>query len=232
MIEKSINVATARFMNEKVGIERTIQSARKLGIKSQLDPYPSLALGSSGIPPLEMASAYGGFADGGMRTEPMSILYVEDRQGNIIEENKPTRYRVIDEKVAYLVTYILQGVIKRGTGVRVRTMGFDRPAAGKTGTTNDFTDAWFIGFVPNLVTSVWVGFDDPQKSTKYEGAHAALPIWTNFMKEAVQEPVKGFKAPGDIVFVDINKETGLPATENCPEDKVINEAFISGTEPR
>lgn len=232
MIEKSINVATARFMNEKVGIERTIQTARKLGIKSPLDAYPSIALGSSGITSLEMASAYGVFADGGMRAEPISILYVEDRQGNIIEENNPTRYRVIDKEVAYLVTYILQGVIKRGTGIRARIMGFDRPAAGKTGTTNDYTDAWFVGFVPNLVTSVWVGFDDPQKSTEQEGAHAALPLWTNFMKEAVQGSSEGFNVPGGIEFVDINKETGRPATASTSEDQIINEAFIRGTAPR
>lgn len=230
MIEKSINVATAKFMNERVGIERTIQTARKLGIKSQLDPYPSLALGSSGITPLEMASAYGVFADSGMRAEPMSVVYVEDRQENIIEENKPIRYRAIDEEVAYLVTYILQGVIEQGTGIRARIMGFDRPAAGKTGTTNDFTDAWFVGFVPELVTSVWIGFDNPQKSTKHEGAHAALPIWTNFMKESVQGRVKRFRTPDGIVFEDINKETGRPANINTPEEEIINEAFISRTE--
>jgi len=231
MIEKSINVATAKFMNEEVGIEKTIEMARKLGIKSELSPYPSLALGSSGIPPLEMASAYGVFANEGIYAEPISILYVEGRQGNIIEENKPITYRVIDEKVSYLVTYIMQGVIERGTGIRARIMGFERPAAGKTGTTNGYTDAWFVGFVPDLVTSVWVGFDDPQKSTQHEGAHAALPIWTNFMKQAVQGNVKGFRAPEGIVFVDIDKETGLPATNDTPEENIINEAFIRGTAP-
>ena len=220
MLTRSINVATAKFMNERVGIKRTVNMAESLGIKSPLAHVPSLALGSSTVNVLEITSAYGVWANQGLRAEPICIKYVLDREDNILEENLPNVKRVLEKNVAYLMTHVLKGVIDSGTGSKIRAYGFRRPAAGKTGTTNDYTDAWFIGYVPNLVTGVWVGFDDPE-STKKTGSEAALPIWADFMKNVVDGPEKDFPVPGGIVFSDVETDYG-----------VYREAFLAGTVPR
>jgi 1A family penicillin-binding protein len=231
MLAKSINVATARFFYEKVGPDKVIDIAKAMGIKSPLDAVPSLALGSSGVSVLEITSAYGVWANQGMYVEPLCIKYVLDREGNIREENISPARRVLDENVAFQMTYLMKGVVQEGTGRRLTTVfGFDKPAAGKTGTTNDETDAWFIGFVPGLVAGVWVGFDDYSKSIGYTGALAALPIWYDFMKSVVDEPVKDFPVPEGIVFKQVDADTGLPATSGSTN--VIREAFLRGTEPR
>ena len=185
------------------------------------------------MPPLELTAAYAVFANGGLRTKPINIQYVEDRNGEILIESQVQRERVLDENVAYLVTHLLEGVIQNGTGRRVRLMGLTRPAAGKTGTTNDFTDAWFVGYLPNLAVGVWVGFDDPKKSTAKTGAFVALPIWTRFMIEGARGPVEEFHIPSGIVFREIDKETGLLKYEGkCPEEHIIRESFLIGHEPK
>jgi membrane carboxypeptidase/penicillin-binding protein len=223
-------MVTARFLYEKVGFDKVIDIAKAMGIKSPLDPVPSLALGSSGVSVLELTSAYGVWANQGMRAEPLCIKYVLDREGNILEENTPPARRVLDENVAFQMTYLMEGVVQEGTGRRLtRVFGFDKPAAGKTGTTNDETDAWFIGFVPDLVTGVWVGFDDYAKSIGYTGALAALPIWYDFMKSVTDGPVKDFRVPAGVVFKEVDADTGLPATSRSTN--VIREVFIKGTEP-
>lgn len=240
ILEKSINVATARLVNETKtdlngiaeGIRRTVQLAKNMGVKSRLLPYPALSLGASDLRLIELTNAYAVFANYGIHTEQIGIRYVEDRNGDILIENSVQRRRVLNEKIAYLLTNLLKGVIRNGTGRRVRTMGLKRPAAGKTGTTNDFTDAWFVGYDPNLSVGVWVGFDDPQKSTEYEGAHAALPIWARFMKEAVRSEMKDFGVPDGITFREIDRETGLLQSEECPENQIISEAFLVGYEPK
>ena len=230
ILAKSINVATARFLYEKVGFDKVIDTAQAMGIKSPLDPVPSLALGSSGVSVLELTSAYGVWANQGIRADPLCIKYVLDRENNILEENTPPARRALDENVAFQITYLMKGVVQEGTGRRLTTVfGFDKPAAGKTGTTNDETDAWFIGFVPGLVAGVWVGFDDYSKSIGYTGALAALPIWYDFMKSVVDEPVKDFPVPEGIVFREVDADTGLPATSRSTN--AIREAFIKGTEP-
>ena len=147
----------------------------------------------------------------------------------MLEENRPPAKRVLGRDVAFLTTYLMQGVISEGTGRNVRLLGFKRPAAGKTGTTNEEADAWFIGFVPDLVTGVWVGFDKYGKSIHRSGALAALPIWTDFMKAVVDGPVKDFPVPPGIVFKEVDADTGLPATSRSTN--VVKEAFIEGTEP-
>ncbi len=241
ILEKSINVATAKMMwetpedkNEKPsGLNRTLALAKRLGIQTYLPLYPSIALGSRGLPPLELTAAYAVFANRGLRTKPINIQYVEDRNGEILIESQVQRERVLDENVAYLVTHLLEGVIQNGTGRRVRLMGLTRPAAGKTGTTNDFTDAWFVGYLPNLAVGVWVGFDDPKKSTAKTGAFVALPIWTRFMIEGARGPVEEFHIPSGIVFREIDKETGLLKYEGkCPEEHIIRESFLIGHEPK
>ena len=223
MLVHSINVATARFLYEKVGFGKVIALARTMGIKSPLDPVPSLALGASGVSLLEITSAYGVWANQGMRSEPICIKYVLDREDNILEENTLSAERVLDKNLAFQMTYLMEGVVDEGTGRNVRSLGFNRPAAGKTGTTNDETDAWFIGFVPDLVTGVWVGFDDYSKSVRRSGALAALPIWVDFMKSVVDGPVKGFPVPEGVVFKEVDADTGLPPTSNSTD--VIREAF-------
>ncbi len=244
---KSLNVATAKLMNEgkyNVGIAKTVNMAERMGIRSRLQPYPSLALGTSDVSLLEITSAYGVWANRGIRAKPISILFVEDRDGRIIEENTPLRKRVIDENLAYLMTYLMQGALDtntpgwRGTGWRVRKPPFNffLPAAGKTGTTSDYVDAWFAGYIPQLVAGVWLGFDgqknimEDKSDFKRAGATAALPIWAYFMKRAAYHKVKGFAVPPRICEVEIDKRTGM-RSNYCPTEDIITEAFIKGTEP-
>ncbi|HIE29060.1 TPA: PBP1A family penicillin-binding protein [Candidatus Poribacteria bacterium] len=233
-LTKSINVATARLMNEKVGIERTIDMAKRMGIKSELRPVPSIALGSSEVTLLELTSAYGVWADRGFLAEPISILYIVNQNGEIIEENVPRPRRVIDENAAYQMTSVLQGVLDDGTGKRARQapLNFRLPAAGKTGTTNNYSDAWFIGYIPDLVAGVWVGFDDPQISVEHTGATGAMPIWAQFMKKAAYRTIKDFvPEPREIIFLEIDKSTGMLKNRNCPKADIVKMAFINGNHP-
>jgi len=208
----------------------TVETAREMGIDSPLAPDLSLALGSSGISLLELTSAYGVFASGGMKARPFGILTVEDPEGNILEAHQPYLERTVDEQTAYLMTQALMGVVEHGTGWRAKALG--RPVAGKTGTTNNYVDAWFIGFTPNIVTGVWVGFDEYRTLGDVEtGSRAAAPIWVKFMKEYILEhPVNAFPVPSGIKFVPIDRKTGLLATGECPN--VFLEAFKEGTEPK
>ena len=230
MLTRSINVATARFLYENIGPEKAAATARAMGIKSPLAPVPALALGASGVNLLELTSAYGVWANQGMLAEPICVRYILDMEGNILEENTPPARRVLKEEVAYLMAYLMKGVVDEGTGRNLRKLhGFNRPAAGKTGTTNDEADAWFLGFTPDLVAGVWVGFDEYGRSIGYTGALAALPIWADFMTAVVDGPVKDFPVPEGIVFRDVDAETGLPATNKTTN--IVREAFIKGTEP-
>ncbi len=223
---KSLNVPTAKLMNERVGVNRVIELAQAMGIKSPLAHVPSLALGSSEVNVLEITSAYGVWANQGVRAEPISVKYVIDREDNIIEENIPKTKRVLEKNVAYQMIHVMKGVVDGGTASRIRSLGFKRPTAGKTGTTNDSTDAWFIGFVPDLVTGVWVGFDDP-KSTRKTGAEAALPIWADFMKAVVDGPEKDFPVPGGVMFRTVGNVIGSDGNS-----KPSKEVFLPGTGPR
>ena len=242
IIEKSINIGMARLMNETPvhpktgrpeGIIRTLKLSKEMGIESNLNPFPALALGASDLTLLEITSAYGTFADSGRHAKPISIQYVENREGEILIENQVRQKQVLKPDIAYTVTQLLSGVIKNGTGRRARIMGLERPAAGKTGTTNDFTDAWFVGYVPNMTVGVWVGFDDPQQSAEQEGARGALPIWTKFMLHALRGPVTNFSKPSGIIFREIDKETGLLAyTGLCRPENIIQEVFLVGQEPK
>jgi penicillin-binding protein 1A len=227
-LEHSRNVVTVKLL-ERVGIENAIQTARLLGIKSLLIDDLSLALGSSGVSPLELTSAYGVFANGGVRVPPVSIRYITDDQGNILEKNLPQPKRVLDEKIAYLMTSLLQGVVEHGTGWRAKRIG--RPLAGKTGTTNKYIDAWFLGFTPQMVAGVWVGMDENKTLGPMEtGSRAASPIWVRFMREALKDtPMLCFTPPPGIIRVSIDAESGLLATDKC--EKIVVEDFIEGTQP-
>ncbi len=228
-LAQSLNVPTVRLL-EKVGIDETIQYARRLGIRSPLAPYPSLALGSSDVTLAELTSAYAVFANHGIKLGPVSILMITDSTGRVLYMNDDVPEQVMSPETAYLITSLLRGVIERGTGWKARELG--RPAAGKTGTTNDYRDAWFIGYTPSLIAGTWVGYDDQESiGPKETGAHVALPIWLEFMKKAhAEQPPEDFSVPGGIIFKQVDPKTGLLSTENCKLS--IREAFLPGTEPR
>jgi len=225
----SRNAATVRLL-EKVGVRDVIDFAQTVGISSPLSHDLSLALGSSSVTLLELTSAYGVFANQGIRVDPYAIATVQDHGGALLEEQSVAEPRqVVSRETSYLLINMLEDVIQRGTGQLAKSI--DRPVAGKTGTTNDFTDAWFVGFTPNLVVGVWVGFDDVRTlGEKESGAHAALPIWTEFMHRALEQlPVMPFEIPDEIQFVRVDPATGLLLPDQGGQGTV--EIFAKGTEP-
>lgn len=227
-LAKSRNVVTIKILRD-IGIDYAIDYTRKLGITSKLSRDLSLALGSSGVSLLELVNAYSVFANSGYRVEPVFVTKIVDRDGNVIEEAPPVREKVMEKNTAYIMTSLLESVVKQGTGRSVRALG--RPVAGKTGTTNNLFDAWFVGFTPSYVTGTWVGFDEEGSLGKYEtGARAASPIWLGFMQNIMQDkPVRAFQVPEGIVFSKIDAETGLlPIPES---EKTIFECFKEGTVP-
>jgi len=228
-LAKSRNVITVKIL-KKIGVNHAIDYAKNMGIESPLAPDLSLALGSSGVSLMEITKAYAVLANGGMLIKPIYVKRVLDRNGEVIEENQPEAVQAIPKETAFLMTDLLRAVITEGTGWRIRAM--KRPAAGKTGTTNDLKDAWFIGYTPGLVTGVWVGYDDAKEMGKGEtGSRAASPIWLGFMAETLKEtPVKDFKVPEGIVFAKIDAKTGLLAGRHSK--KTLFQSFKEGTEPK
>jgi len=229
----SRNIPTVKIA-QAIGLDYLIQYAKNLGIKSKLEPNLSLALGSANLSLLELTSAFGVFASQGYRAEPIFLTQIRDKDGNILEEVEPTAIEVISPQTAYLITSMMQSVIQEGTGQRAKALG--RPAAGKTGTTNDYRDAWFIGFTPNnLVTGAWIGYDIEKPLGSYEtGAVAALPLWLEFMKAALaNKPVENFPIPEGIVFVKIDAATGepIPPGRSTQSGRAIFECFKEGTAP-
>lgn len=227
-LAKSINTATVKLAQD-IGVDEIISYARKLGIDSRLNRDLSVALGSSSLSLLELTAAYSVFANQGDRLKPVFITRIEDRHGDIIEQHRALPEKAIDADTAFLMTSLLQSVVETGTGRRAKALG--RPSAGKTGTTDDWRDAWYIGYTPQYVTGVWVGRDDNASLGRGEtGARAALPIWLGFMQKVHRDkPEETFQIPSGIVFVKIDAETGLlpgPASE-----KVRFECFKEGSEP-
>jgi len=227
-LAESRNVITIKILKD-IGLDYAIDYAHKLGITSQLNRDLSIALGSSGVSLLELVKAYSVFANCGDLIEPVFILKVVDRNGNVLEEAKPIRERVLAKSTAYIMTSLLEGVVKHGTGRRVRAL--NRPVAGKTGTTNNLYDAWFVGYTPRYITGTWVGLDEEGSLGKGEtGSRAASPIWLGFMKRILAaKPIRVFQVPEGVVFSKIDAETGLlPIPES---KKVIFECFKEGTVP-
>lgn len=224
----SRNVVTIKILRD-IGIDYVIDYARRFGITSPLSRDLSLALGSSGVSLLELINAYSVFANLGELVSPIFITKVLDRHGNLLEEHMTQRERVLDRDTAFIMTHLLQEVVKYGTGWRAKAV--NRPAAGKTGTTNKLQDAWFIGFTPTYVTGVWVGFDDDRTLGKYEtGSRAASPIWVDFTKNILKnKPVKVFTVPENVVFAKIDPKTGLLARSD--DENAVFEAFKEGTAP-
>ncbi len=227
-LAKSRNVVTIKILKD-IGIDYVIDYAKKMGIKSDMNRDLSFALGSSSITLLEMVSAYALFANRGYLVEPVFITKIIDRNGNVLEENTFVKKKVIEESTAYIMTNLLESVVKEGTGYRAKVL--KRPVAGKTGTTNNLCDAWFIGYTPRYITGVWTGFDDIQPLGKGEtGSRVAAPIWLDFMQQILADkPVRAFQSPEGVVFSKIDAETGLLPTEDSKE--VIIECFKEGTVP-
>jgi penicillin-binding protein 1A len=227
-LAKSRNVVTIKILRD-IGIDYAIAYAHKLGISSDLSKDLSIALGSSGVSLLELTKAYSVFANHGYMVEPVFITKIVDREGNVLEEMAPERIKVIEKTTAYLMTHLLEGVVKHGTGWRVKAL--NRPVAGKTGTTNNLFDAWFMGYTPQYITGTWVGFDDEAPLGKSEtGSRAASPIWLGFMKRVLEDkPPKIFEVPEGIVFTKIDAETGLLPVPESKETVFVS--FKEGTEP-
>ena len=225
-IEQSINIPAIKTVAE-VGPQQVLEYAVRMGIKSPLQPHLSLALGTNDVTPLEMASAYGTLATLGVRAEPIAVRKVTDREGRVLEENLPRRELVLSADVSYVMTDLLKGVIERGTG---RAAAIGRPSAGKTGTTDDYRNAWFIGFTPHLSTAVWVGNDDNTPMRKVVGGMVPARIWGAFMKAATQAmPPDDWARPDGVVVATVCGTSGLLATSACPDPR--QEVFIRGTEP-
>jgi penicillin-binding protein 1A len=228
----SRNIVTVKLLQE-IGVEKVIKFARALGIKGPFPHNLTLALGSLSISPLEITSAFCVFARGGVRIEPIAVKYIIDDDGNVIENNKPKGRRVISPQTAFLATSMLEEVVNHGTGWRAKALG--RPVAGKTGTTNEYRDAWFIGYTRELAAGVWVGFDDMRSLGKEEtGSRAAAPVWVSFMKQAIKEVTpfgeepRPFPVPDGIVTAVIDPLTGLLATGSS--ERMV-EFFKEGTVP-
>jgi penicillin-binding protein 1A len=230
-LAQSHNLATVRLL-DRVGIRNVIDFARTVGITSPLPADLSLGLGSSSVGLMELTSVYGVFLNKGTRVEPFAIKVAKDSAGNSLEVAEPEPHDVITKETAYLITNMMEEVVLRGTGQAAKAL--NRPVAGKTGTTNDYINAWFIGGTPNLVTGVYVGFDDRRSLGESEtGARAALPIWIAFMKEALNQlPVVPFEIPEGVTFVKVDPSTGLLESDQEGEgQKGMVEMFTKGSEP-
>jgi len=225
----SRNAVTVGLL-EKIGLNNAIAFARQAGISSAISYDYTTALGSSVVTPIELTSAYATFASQGVHTEPLVIKSIVDGSGTVLERYSPEPAEAIDRTTAFLVTSLLKSVVEEGTGRGAKVL--HKPIAGKTGTTNNFVDAWFVGYTPSIVTGVWVGYDNAKASLgdRETGARAALPIWISVMVKALEnKPSEDFKQTDDVVFRKIDPETGLLARDGAVD--AITDVFRRGTEP-
>jgi len=223
---QSRNVITIKLLQE-IGVDYAAAYAANMGITSPLAKNLTMALGTSAVTLQEMVTAYNVLANQGKRLKPFFIKKIIDRTGHVFEENQTKSEQVIDPRIAFMASYVMQDVVESGTGRRVKSIG--RPVAGKTGTTDDMRDAWFIGFSPSLITGVWVGFDQERSLGKQEqGGRAAAPVWLYFMEKALKgKPVEVFPVPDGIVFMKVDPHSGIPATRSTVG--AIFECFLEGT---
>lgn len=228
-LEQSRNVVTARIL-QAITPAVGVRYAKKFGISADLKPYMSLALGAFEITLKEMVEAFTTFPNLGTRVSAYYIKTIQDLNNNILEDNLPEKKQVVEKETAYVMNYLLQGVVRSGTGWRARNL--PAPVGGKTGTTNDFTDAWFIGFTPHLTVGVWVGHDQKKSLGNEEtGAEAASPIFVSFMEKCLNQypETDKFRAPSGVMWVDIDKYTGKKLTPECLYP--FREAFLPNSEP-
>jgi penicillin-binding protein 1A len=226
----SVNVPAAKLL-QKLGTGVVTSYARRMGVRSRLGNDLSLALGTSEVNLLELTSAYGVFANQGIRVPPSYVLKIEDKNGKVLEQTRLTAEEVLSPETALTMTSMLSSVIENGTAAAAHALGLNVPAAGKTGTTDDYSDAWFVGYTPSLVTGVWVGFDQKQKiGPGMTGAAAALPIWVDVIAAATKgKAPQEFPVPSGVVSVLICTQTGLLANPSCPETEY--ELFHEGLQP-
>jgi penicillin-binding protein 1A len=228
-LAQSRNIIAIKLL-EVVGVKHVVEYAKRLGIRNPMTPTLALGLGASGLTPLELTTAYNVFASEGVRHDPVVVKWVEDAEGQILEKHVPLGERVMSEQQAFVMTSMLQGVVQRGTATRAKVL--NRPVAGKTGTTNDFIDAWFVGYSPTLVAGVWVGIDDREPlGYKEAGGRSALPIWIEFMQQALEQvPLQEFVTPPHIRLVRIHPRTG--ASSEPGSGSAIQVALAEESTPR
>ncbi|MDR7543234.1 MAG: penicillin-binding protein 1A [Armatimonadota bacterium] len=225
-VERSINVPAAR-MTYELGPQKVAETARAMGIESPLAPHLSLALGSADVTPLEMATAFATLANGGLRVRPLSVVKVVDARGKVLEDHRPHRQVGIPADVAYVMTDILKGVIRHGTGTAAN---IGKPAAGKTGTTDDYRNAWFIGYTPRLSAAVWVGNDDNSPMNRVTGGMIPARIWASFMKVATaSDPPEDWTPPEGVVVATVCAGSWQLATRDCPDPR--REVFTRASAP-
>ncbi|KAA3619420.1 MAG: PBP1A family penicillin-binding protein [Calditrichaeota bacterium] len=235
-LKRSLNLISVRLIQEVTNPIVVIDYAKKMGISTEIPAVDAIALGAGSVIPLEITSAYSSFANQGVRMEPITIIRVEDQFGNILEENIPQGKEVLRKSTAYIMTDMLKSVLVGGTGARSRWLyKFYRPAGGKTGTTNDYTDAWFVGFTPQIATGVWFGFDNPaqQLGSGQTGTVVALPVWAPYMKavhDSLGLPEEDFIMPTDVVREKVCKESKQLATPECPDP--YEEIFMTDFAPK
>ena len=232
----SSNRATV-VLGERVGVGSVVETAKSLGLTTPIHPYPSTFLGAAEVVPLELVAAYTAFANNGAVAKPRLIRRVEDARGNVVWESRPERKYVLQPGVAFLTTSLMRDVVDHGTGYAVRRAGVPHavPVAGKTGTTNDGTDVWFIGATPDVVAGVWLGFDRPAPvlGGDASGTLLAAPVWGRVMARYYEThaPPAPWAAPADLERHRVDRATGLLATPNCPHEDVVEEYFLAGTAP-
>jgi penicillin-binding protein 1A len=229
-LEKSLNIVSVKLLHD-VGYGPVLDLAQRIGIASDLRPYPSLALGAFELQLAELTAAYGALANQGVWVEPHLLTEVTDRNRSVLYRAQPAVREALRPETAYLMNRLLEGVVSDGTGAAAASLG--RPVAGKTGTTDDFTDAWFVGYTPDLVVGVWVGFDTKRSlGSRETGAQAALPIWMAFMESALADrPVLDFPRPPAVIDVAVDRVTGLRANDDAGCADILVESFLEGTEP-
>jgi penicillin-binding protein 1A len=233
-LARSSNAAAVR-VGQWVGPERVAALGKDLGLSTPIPSYPSIFLGAAEVVPVELVAAYASFGNGGYRVQPHLITRVEDDNGAVLWQAPATRERVLDDGVAYLTLSMLRDVVDHGTGTAARRAGYYGPAAGKTGTTNEGKDAWFVGLTPDLVTGVWLGFDRPATILpNASGGALAAPVWGDFMARAYRdrEPEGYWAPPASLQQVAVDLGSGFRATRNCPSEEIRTEYFLPGTEPR
>lgn len=233
-LERSINVTSVK-LHDIVGAERVVDFAHRTGIRSPLLPYPSLALGAADLTVLEVATSYATIANLGVHVEPYFVERVTTRDGRELDAHVPQASTVVTPEVAFLLTHVLSGVVQRGTAQSARALGL-AAVAGKTGTTDGFTDAWFAGFTPRYTLVVWVGYDQQQRiGRNMTGAVAALPIWNEVLRRGIEDgwvdPALTFTRPNQVRLRPVEYHSGLLPARRRSGQRVIEEAFILGTEP-
>ncbi len=226
-LEQSLNVPAVRVA-KSVGPRSIIELVRQLGVTSSMPEDLSIALGSPAVSLIEITGAYGALANAGVWVRPTTIRSTTDREGTTLWTNTPDRRQAVTPQAAYLTTSLMEGVIQRGTATKAKALGLAGAVAGKTGTTDGYRDAWFVGYTSELVIGVWVGFDD-EFPLRLTGSQAALPIWMEIARRVFPERSPAFRQPSGIVTRTVDPKTGQLATSQCPEQ--VQEVFIEGTEP-